>query len=77
MVDEKGIRNNDETSQMINEKEILSIKGEEVAKKLSENKEIKNIDVIWSSSYTRAKQIAKYIASKNNLQINKEQFRKM
>ena len=77
MVDEKGIRNTDETSQMINEKEILSIKGEEVAKKLSENKEIKNIDVIWSSSYTRAKQIAKYIASKNNLQINKEQFRKM
>lgn len=68
--DEKGIRNTDETSQMINEKEILSIEGEEIAKKLSKNIELKNIDVIWSSSYTRAKQTAKYIASENNLPIN-------
>ena len=28
-IDENGIRNTDETSQMINEKEIISIKGEE------------------------------------------------
>ena len=69
-IDEKGIRNTDETSQMINEKEILSIKGEEDSKKLSENKELENIDILWCSSYTRAKQTAKYIASKNNLQIN-------
>ena len=34
-IDEKGIRNTNETSQMINEKEILSIKGEEDSKKLS------------------------------------------
>lgn len=68
--DEKGIRNTDETSQMINEKEILSIEGEEAARNLSKNIELKNIDVIWSSSYTRAKQTAKYMASENNLPIN-------
>ena len=58
-IDEKGIRNTNETSQMNNEKEILSIKGEEDSKSLSQNEELKNIDVIWCSSYTRAKQTAK------------------
>ena len=66
----KGIRNTKETSQMINEKEILSIKGEEDSKRLSKNEELKNIDTIWCSSYVRAKQTAKYIAEENNLQIN-------
>ena len=69
-VDENGIRNTDETSQMINEKEILSIEGEETSKILSKNEELKNIDVIWSSSYTRAKSTAKYVASENNLILN-------
>ena len=69
-INEKGIRNTNETSQMINEKEILSIKGEEDSKDLSENKELKNIDAIWCSSYVRAKQTAKYVANENNLQIN-------
>ena len=58
-VDENGIRNTNEDSQMINEKEILSVEGEEQAKKLSENAELKNLDIIWSSSYTRAKATAK------------------
>ena len=35
-IDENGIRNTNEDSQMINEKEILSVEGEEQAKKLSE-----------------------------------------
>lgn len=69
-VDEKGIRNTDETMQEINEKEILSTEGEEDSKKLSDNNELKNIDTIWCSSYARAKQTAKYIASKNNMQYN-------
>lgn len=69
-VDENGIRNTDEDSQLINEKEILSVNGEEQAKKLSQNNELNNIDVIWSSSYTRAKATAKYIANTNNLPIN-------
>ena len=45
-VDENGIRNTNEDSQMINEKEILSVEGEEQAKKLSENIELKNLDII-------------------------------
>ena len=69
-VEENGIRNTSENFQMINEKEILSIKGEEQSKKLSENTELQNLDVIWTSNYTRAKATAKYIAYKNNLQYN-------
>ena len=69
-INENGVRSTNETSQMINEKEILSIEGEEASKKLSESEELKNIDVIWCSSYVRAKQTAKYIADENKLQIN-------
>ena len=69
-VDENGSRNTNEDSQMINEKEILSVEGEEQAKKLSENDELKNLDIIWSSSYTRAKATAKYIAYENDLPFN-------
>ena len=69
-IDENGIRNTNEDSQMINEKEILSVYGEEQSKKLSENTELNNIDVIWSSSYTSAKATAKYTANNNNLPIN-------
>ena len=67
---ENGIRNTSEDFQMINEMEILSVQGEEQAKKLSENIELKNIDVIWSSNYTRAKATAKYIANRNDLEYN-------
>ena len=67
---ENGIRNTNETAQLINEKYILSVKGEEQSKKLSENPELNNIDVLWSSSYVRAKATAKYIAYKNNIEIN-------
>ena len=69
-IDENGIRNTGETQQEINEKEILSIEGEQASKKLSKNEELKDIDMIWCSSYTRAKQTAKYIANENNLQYN-------
>ena len=69
-IEENGIRNTNEDSQMINEKEILSVYGEKQSQKLSENIELCHIDSIWSSSYTRAKATAKYIASKNNLPIN-------
>ena len=69
-LEERGIRNTNEDTQLINEKEILSVQGEEKAKKLSQNKELQNIDIIWSSSYTRAKETAKYIANSNNLPIN-------
>lgn len=69
-IDENGIRNTKETMLEINEKEILSIDGEEQSKKLSENNELQNLDAIWCSNYTRAKQTAKYIASANKIQYN-------
>ena len=69
-IDETGIRNTDETMQEINEKEILPVEGEQASKSLSKCNELINIDVIWCSSYTRAKQTAKYIASENNLIYN-------
>ena len=69
-IDENGIRNTKETMQEINEKEILSINGEEQSKKLSENNELQNLDTIWCSNYTRAKQTAKYIAGANKIQYN-------
>lgn len=67
---ETGIRNTDETDQIINEKEILSIEGEKLAAELSQNIELHNLDAIWCSSYVRAKQTAKYIAYENNLNLN-------
>lgn len=69
-INENGVRNTDEDLQSINEKEILSVEGEEDARKLSEKLELRNLDIIWSSYYTRAKETAKYIAYKNNLQYN-------
>lgn len=67
---ESGIKNTNDTTQLMNEKYILSVKGEEQSRKLSENAELDNIDVLWSSSYARSKATAKYIAYKNNIDIN-------
>ena len=63
----------DESSQLKNEKIILSCDGEKKAEKLSKNEELKNISEIWSSSYVRAMSIAKYIAQKNNILLNIDQ----
>ena len=67
---ENGIKNTNDTTQLMNEKYILSVKGEEQSRKLSENQELNNIDILWSSSYARAKATAKYIAYRNNIEIN-------
>ena len=67
---EEGIQHSNDTTQLINEKNILSIKGEKQSKELSEKTELQNIDILWSSSYARAKGTAKYIAYKNNININ-------
>lgn len=67
---ENGIKNINDTTQLMNEKYILSVKGEEQSKKLSENSELDNIDILWSSSYARAKATAKYIAYRNNIEVN-------
>lgn len=59
-----------ENSQISNEKIILSVAGEKEAEKISELEELKNIDILWSSNYARAIGTAKYIAEKNNIEIN-------
>mgnify|MGYP004725504179 CR=1 FL=1 len=45
-IDENGIRNTSEDLQIIKEKEILSVEGEEQAKKISVNVELKNLYII-------------------------------
>ena len=72
-VGEIGIRNTNEDAQLINEKEILSVEGEAQAKALSKNRELKKLAAVWSSSYTRAKATAKYIAAVNHLPFNLDQ----
>lgn len=66
----KGIKNIEEDNQINNEKIVLSVEGEDKARQLSEREELNNIDVIWSSNYVRAISTAKYIAYRNNLEIN-------
>lgn len=52
----------------INMMSPLSVEGEKKAERLSEY--LKNIDVVWSSNYSRAMSTAKYIAYKNDLKVN-------
>ena len=56
--------------QISNEKSILSVSGEKKAEQLSKLEELKGINAIYSSSYVRALETAKYIALENNLIIN-------
>jgi len=58
---------NSDSLQLINEKRTLSIKGELLAKQLSEK--LENVDVVYSSNYVRAIATAKYIANKNDLEL--------
>lgn len=61
---------NTDSLQTNNEKTPLSITGEKKAEKLSELEELQNIDIVISSNYVRAISTAKYIANKNNLDLN-------
>lgn len=54
----------------INEEIPLSLNGEELARELSKNAELHNIDLIYSSEYKRAIFTARYIALENNLVLN-------
>lgn len=56
--------------QMKNERQILTCKGEKLAEQVSNYKELQDIDVLYSSQYVRSISTAKYIASKNNIDIN-------
>lgn len=66
----KGIKNIVENEQISNEKIILSVLGEKKAEKLANFKELSDIDILWSSNYVRAISTSKYIADKNNIEIN-------
>lgn len=55
--------------QVQNEKEILSIEGEALASKRLNMEELQNIDVLISSNYIRALATAKYIANYNGIDI--------
>lgn len=71
----EGLKNkkdilNTDSLQMINEKNPLSVVGEERARLLAEMKEFNDIDVVISSNYVRAISTAKYIALKNGIDIN-------
>lgn len=61
---------NKDNLQIQNEKSSLSIEGEQIAKDKLNNEELDNIDVLFSSNYVRTIQTAKYLAEKNNLEIN-------
>ncbi len=61
---------NKDNLQIQNEKSSLSIEGEQIAKEKLNKKEFDDIDIIFSSNYVRTIQTAKYLANKNNLEIN-------
>ena len=61
---------NKDNLQIQNEKQVLSIEGEQIAQEKLNNNELDNIDILYCSNYVRTIQTAKYIADKNNLDIN-------
>lgn len=65
----KSLLNSSENSQIANEKIILSVKGEKKAEELSNIAELSNLDSVWCSNYVRALATAKYIAERNNLEV--------
>lgn len=66
---DRNFLNVNEKFQKENEKYILSVEGEERAKKYSEIKELQNIDMVVSSNYVRAMSTAKYIANNNHIPL--------
>ena len=53
-----------------NEKIILSVEGERRAEILSDEKELQNIDIVYTSNCVRTLQTAKYLLKKQNLRVN-------
>ena len=60
---------NEENLQLQNEKNILSLEGEQIAFNWFNKDEFNNIDKVYSSNYVRAISTAKYLAEKNNTKI--------
>ncbi len=61
---------NNDNLQIQNEKSSLSIEGEQIAQEKLNKEEFDNADILFSSNYVRTIQTAKYLADKNNLEIN-------
>ena len=61
---------NSDSLQIQNEKSSLSIEGEQLAQEKLNKKEFANIDILFSSNFVRTIQTAKYLAAKNNIEIN-------
>lgn len=71
-----GVYLADDTNQEINEKCVLSPKGEEEAKQFAQKDEIKQIKILWTSNAVRAISTAKYISDTNNVKLNiNEEFK--
>ena len=66
----RGITKTTESILLENEKTPLSINGEKMAEQWSIHKEMKDLDVVWSSNYVRAMSTAKYFAYINGLKVN-------
>ncbi len=62
--------NSNQSGTLKNEKIILSVLGEKRAEILSNEKELQNIDVVYTSNCVRTIQTAKYILEKQNLNVN-------
>jgi len=69
----RTILNYEKNHLLRNEITPLTIEGEEIAKQLADLPYFQNIDVIYSSHYTRALATVKYLAEKLNKQINIEE----
>lgn len=63
------IYNTTDDKQLKTEKKMLSVEGEKRAEILSKEAEFEDVDVLYSSDYTRAMQTAKYFI-KENLKLN-------
>lgn len=61
---------NSDSLQIQNEKSSLSIEGEQIAQNKLSKKEFDNINILYSSSYVRTIQTAKYLSIKNDIEIN-------
>ena len=70
---DKSLINDYQTTQdniIKEEKVILSIEGEKKAKILSEEKELQNMDVVYTSNCVRKLQTSKYLIAKQKLKVN-------
>ena len=65
-----GNINSTDSALVQNEKDVLSVKGEERAKLLADLKELENIDKVYVSKCVRTLETAKYLLEKQNLKAN-------